>query len=183
MAPFSCCRGDTPVLSPGGELSPSQDCHEPWDLLGLLPCFAPLAHSLLSELCPSEETDCHPFDLEGPQDRSLSPNAASPSLRAACLHLGEGSSRPWLQPALSQVEKNSKGNIIFKSLNVLSGCFGNLTSGKRSLVQAWWLMWHHPLLITRRWKTQPGHIFACHQRISNPLTILVLILDFAGVHL
>lgn len=42
-----------------------------------------------------------------------------------------------LQPAPSQMEKNSKGNIIFKRLNVLSGCFGNLTSGKRSLVQAW----------------------------------------------
>lgn len=47
--------------------------------------------------------------------------------------LGGGSSVPRLQPALSQVEKNSKGDIIFKSLNVLSGCFGNLTSGKRFL--------------------------------------------------
>lgn len=98
---------------------------------------------------------------------SSSLHAACPSLTAACLHLGEGSSLPRLQPALSQVEKNSEGNIIFKSLNVLSGCFGNLTSGKRSLVQAWWLMWHHLLLITKRLKTQPGYIFACHWRICS----------------
>lgn len=95
--------------------------------------------------------------------------------------LGGGSSFPRLQPALSPVEKNSEGNIIFKNLNVLSGCFRNLTSGKRSLVQAWWLMWCCLLLITKRLKIQWSHIFACQQRISNPLTSSVLIFEFAWV--
>lgn len=89
--------------------------------------------------------DCHHFDFlgrcsEGPQNgesRSLSLSATCHLLVLSAFTLGEGSCLPRLQPALSQVEKNSKGNIIFKSLNVLSGCFGNLTSGKRSLVQAW----------------------------------------------
>jgi hypothetical protein len=50
---------------------------------------------------------------------------------------------------------------------------------QRSLVQAWWLMWHHCLLlITKRWKMQQIHTFACQQGISSPWTPLVSVFDF-----
>ena len=89
---------------------------------------------------------------------------------------------PW-QPALSQVEKNSKGNIIFKESECAEWMLWKPNLRQKVLGSGLWLMWLHVLLTTRKLKTQPGCIFACHQRISNPLTILVLISDFTWVPL
>lgn len=186
MAPFSCYRGDAPVLSCRGKPGHCHYCCSPWGLLSLavfplFPILWFLSHA------PFKKRIVIPLILdycsEGPEDgRGGLQASLQPTTRSELppFPLGEGSSLPRLQPAPGPVEKNSKGNV-FKSLNVLSGCFGNLTSGKRSLIQAWWLMWHCLLLITKRLKTQRGHIFACQQRISNPLASLVLIFDFAWV--
>lgn len=67
--------------------------------------------------------DCQSLDnfSEGLKDTvglEVSLQPVTPSVLPA-FTLGEGSFFPGLQPALSQVEKNSKGNIIFKNLNEL----------------------------------------------------------------